>query len=259
MRSLVIQIINLPWVVGVLVATWWQRNGYACPSTWDTFARSLRSRCYSCWYTQPADCPFLRHSQIGFVANSSLLPARHYPERSNVTALLYGGIGFLPHILTYYAVACLSSGKAPVLPRSGKNLKNGGADVLLSALGMIDSVIVSGFNISACRSRWQFVCIGLCSLSCHPSLLLWSHLFQYPDIKYDFNRESKAEWWLVIYEVGTCVGMAGLLSLVSQKFDEQLSIGIITGIFASLAAIFPAIQIWSHTDHGSCSAVVICS
>ncbi|PMD16151.1 hypothetical protein NA56DRAFT_663393 [Hyaloscypha hepaticicola] len=37
--------------------------------------------------------------------------------------------------------------------------------------------------------------------------------------------------------------MTGLLSLVSQKFYEQLSIRIITGIFASLAAVLPAIQI----------------
>ncbi|PMD16152.1 hypothetical protein NA56DRAFT_540116, partial [Hyaloscypha hepaticicola] len=95
--------------------------------------------------------------------------------------LPYGGIGFLSHILTYYTVTCLVSGKAPLLPKPGKDLKNGGTDVILSALGMIGSVVVSGFNISACRFRWQFVCVGvwklmlsftLCSISCHQSLLL---------------------------------------------------------------------------------------
>jgi hypothetical protein len=68
--------------------------------------------------------------------------------------LSYGGISFLSHILTYYTVIMLLNGKTPLLPRPGEVIKHGMVDCFLSALGTIGSIIITGFNISACRFRW---------------------------------------------------------------------------------------------------------
>lgn len=165
--------------------------------------------------------------------------------------LPYGGIGFLSHILTYYTVTMLLLGRTPLLPSPGEVIKNGGFDCFLSGLGMVGSVVVAGFNISACRFRWQFVCIGvwklvlsftLCVISFHQSVYCVLFLGDYsPDAQqHELQNDTLAVGWLCAYITGTVVGMVGLLSLVAQLFHEQVSIRVVTGVFASLA-LFPFI------------------
>lgn len=73
--------------------------------------------------------------------------------------------------------------RRPLIPRPGEpeRLRRTRLDTLLSALGIIGSVVIAGMNISACRSRWQFVCIGiwkltlsftLCSINLHQCFTL---------------------------------------------------------------------------------------
>jgi len=54
--------------------------------------------------------------------------------------------------------------------------------LILLAIGLFDSVVVSGLNIDACRFRWRFPCIGvwkltisftLSSINCYQFVFPW--------------------------------------------------------------------------------------
>ncbi|KAF8856717.1 hypothetical protein BDZ45DRAFT_458676 [Acephala macrosclerotiorum] len=104
----------------------------------------------------------------------------------NCYNLPYRGIRFASHLLTYYTVIMLVLNRRPLLPRPGAPLPlwNSGRDTLLATLGIIGSVVIAGLNISACRFRWQFVCIGiwkltmsftLCSINLHQCFVIYQN------------------------------------------------------------------------------------
>ncbi|KUJ17721.1 uncharacterized protein LY89DRAFT_781865 [Mollisia scopiformis] len=196
--------------------------------------------------------------------------------------LPYGGIGFTSHVLTYYTVVTMLLGRTPIFPRPFDELKHYGWDIFLSIIGIIGTVTVTGLNISACRNRWQFVCIGvwkltmsftLCSITWHQSVAVdnfktqielvnnparrreyysrttnlvfkdWKRRPVQPTpTRFEFRYYPQASFWLILYFVGTVIGMTGLMSLVMQLFSTHSQIRIITGIFASVA--FLPLFIW---------------
>jgi hypothetical protein len=194
--------------------------------------------------------------------HGQILPSRGKTLAGEIKCynLPYGGMSFLSHILTYYTVTMLLLSKTPLFPRPGEEIEHGIRDCFLSALGMIGSVTISILNISACRSRWQFMCIGIWKLTLS-FILCVTGLHQFAKfMEHGWIDDTHASSWLGAYVVGTIVGMVGLLSLVYQLFHEKKSIRIITGIFASIsflpllmwisvALVWALIQLWCYARY----------
>jgi len=84
-------------------------------------------------------------------------------EEMECYSLPYGGLGFASHILTYYTVIVLATGRSPLRP--WKKLANSRFDLLLSSIGLIGGFAVAVFTLVRCRNHWQLLVIGIWKLS----------------------------------------------------------------------------------------------
>ena len=165
----------------------------------------------------------------------------------------YGGIGFGSHLLTYYTVACLWNGRRPLMP--WRHLKHTVRNCFLNAISFILAVGLGAFTLIRCRNRWQFALIAVWKISlsstltlsaitasiiCKPKGRFWDYeMFKFRDDCPNREHVSKAAWWLVLYVLGLIVGMVGVLSLVTETWDENHTIHIIT--YAFLGACGPIV------------------
>jgi len=84
-------------------------------------------------------------------------------EEMQCYSLPYGGLGFTSHILAYYTVIILSTGRSPLLP--GKRLRHSTIDLWLSTIGLMGGFAVAVFTLVKCRNHWQLLVIGVWKLS----------------------------------------------------------------------------------------------
>jgi hypothetical protein len=78
-------------------------------------------------------------------------------------SLPFGGLGFVSHIITYYTIIVLGSGRSPLLP--WKSLKYSWFNLCLSLVGLMGGFAIAVFTLVACRNHWQFLVIGIWKLS----------------------------------------------------------------------------------------------
>lgn len=74
-------------------------------------------------------------------------------------SLPYGGIGFASHIVTYYTIVMLILGRQPLRP--WKWIKHKLRSIVLSAVQLIATIILSSLAISKCRKQWEFVVLSV--------------------------------------------------------------------------------------------------
>jgi len=165
-------------------------------------------------------------------------------------ALPYGVIGLISHLLTYYTIALLSVGRSPIAP--WRKLSSPRIDLCLGILGLLGGSSVTIFTMIRCQQRWQFILIAawkaalsitLGFLSVHVAFLAHSGRKRnkqwYTDMPgmSDLDREAfrSALWWLVLYVLGTIVGLVGLIDLVIQSWGEPVIV-LSSKIFGGIAA-----------------------
>lgn len=168
-------------------------------------------------------------------------------EEIKCYSLPYGGIGFLSHFLTYWAVFWLGHGRRPYMP--WKRLSAGPIDIILSLIQVVVSVLIAGFTISRCRNRWQFMLIAVWKLVMSVEVGIWGLRASWLVMKsrqggYKYTGEEDRVIWrfddwtpytLIFYSLGMIVGMVGLLSLVWRARDDK-EILQITAAFGSVTA-----------------------
>ena len=166
-------------------------------------------------------------------------------------------MGFVSHVLTYYAIGCLWAARSPLWP--GRRVKHNGFDLLLGILGLALSSGLAIFTIVSCKNSWQLLVIAVWKMSM--SLLNGftaihaAHLAMKDGYKAVAHPEKTA-WWIVLcmYALpsqtligeltflplldvpGMFAGISGLMSLVVQHLD---SIGLrkLTIAFYSIIGI----------------------
>ena len=72
--------------------------------------------------------------------------------------LPYGGLGFVSHLLTYYTLFMLFSGRQPLRP--WKCLTVAWWDTALGIVQLVSAIVLSVIAMVRCRSRWEFVLIA---------------------------------------------------------------------------------------------------
>jgi hypothetical protein len=200
----------------------------------------------------------------GYSSNGTLT----LKEEIQCYSLPYGGVGFTSHILTYYAVAMLASGRSPWTLQKNKHKK---LDLALSTIGLILTFVVSVLTIIRCRSRWQFITmavwklvlsVALGCLSVHAATLVGhtdkvtgeesvglmeiqagkSQTSLTPSAK-KRKRPQRVLWWTSLYVPGVIVGLTGLLSLVIQEITINRTVERITLVFGTVIATFAVLAV----------------
>ncbi len=153
-------------------------------------------------------------------------------------SLPYGGIGFASHVLTYYTVICLGIGVKPLNPWS--RLKYDHWDFFVAIASLLICVPLAAFTIVRCLGRWQFVLLAvwkttmtftLAVVGMHRSITLR----RIRQVTGGEDESSGAIFaWLIVYGLGTIVGLAGLLSLVGETIRSNHDVQIITYVFGGL-------------------------
>ncbi|KAF2671237.1 hypothetical protein BT63DRAFT_210961 [Microthyrium microscopicum] len=153
-------------------------------------------------------------------------------------SLPYGGYGFLSHVLTYYTVICTMFGRRPFAPWS--ELQKGRFDIFLTIFSTLGTIIPASFTISSCRNRWQFILLGVWKLM----LALCSNfsvLHQAIAVRNGgAHTDGEAAWTLIVYILGTIIGLVGLFSLVAEGIPYDSKIRIVTYVFGGIVGV-PAI------------------
>jgi hypothetical protein len=156
----------------------------------------------------------------------------------NCYNLPYGGLGFISHSLTYWAVGWTIWGRKPLWPMA--KLTAGPWDILMGSLSILGTIIPAAFTISACRNRWQFVLLAVWKLTLALCATATS-LLQAIAIRGDKGRREPHEsvWTLAIYGAGTIIGMTGLFSLIAERLNEDDNMGliIVMGVFGIVCGI----------------------
>jgi hypothetical protein len=78
-------------------------------------------------------------------------------------ALPYGGIGFLSHLLTYWAIFCLYFGRKPLWPSSSTEYS--WPDLGLGKFSLFTTVAMSIISMVHCKNAWQFVLLATLKLT----------------------------------------------------------------------------------------------
>jgi hypothetical protein len=205
-------------------------------------------------------------SQLQHATAFSLIEWLHNPypngtlkEEIQCYSLPYGGVGFASHLLTYYVVIMLANQRSPWTLQKNKHKK---VDQILSGAGLLVTFIVSILTIVRCRSRWQFIAMGVwklvlsVSLGClsfhaaslvgsSSSLLGTSDQGEYLNLNtQDINGAAKLApkgkspqrvlWWTLLYVPGVVTGLTGLLSLVFQEINTNRAVEQITLVFGTV-------------------------
>ncbi|KAF8537310.1 hypothetical protein BDD12DRAFT_887999 [Trichophaea hybrida] len=153
-------------------------------------------------------------------------------------ALPYGTIGFVSHLLTYYTIFMITIGHSPMLP--WHELSAPHLDIFLGAVGLLVGFILTIFTMVRCHQRWEFLLIAmwksslsitLGTLSVHADLILRR------DLLVDIDQMiEEAIWWLIIYGVGTIIGLAGLGRLVVKSWGDKVVV-LATKVFSGVAIV----------------------
>jgi len=142
-------------------------------------------------------------------------------EEMRCYSLPYGAMGFVSHVLTYYAIACLWAARSPLWP--ARRVKYSKFDLILGILGVIISSGIAIFTIVSCKNSWQLLVIAVWKMSM--SLLNGctaihaAHLAMKDGYKAVAHPEKTA-WWILLYVPGMFAGISGLMSLVVQHLDN---------------------------------------
>lgn len=146
-------------------------------------------------------------------------------------SLPYGGIGFLSHILTYYTIATLISGKSPWKP--SKDLKYWLFDLLLGLGSLVITVVLSILAIFRCHHEWPFILIATWKMTLSMSL---SSIAVHRAI--EVRKEKKTPnpcIWLILYGAGIIPGLTGLICLTVKNWPERTrDIEIVCGVFGGV-------------------------
>lgn len=177
--------------------------------------------------------------------------------------LPYGGIGFLSHVLTYYAIACVGLGLRPLTPWLLTTRWT--FDIVISLISLTTSNTMAIITMYNCRHEWQFLLLGVwnaivsCTLGAmciHRCKIIRAEsepaegvgclrtsrvLGIRTDKDYTLSElfsDKKALlpfWWLAPYMIGVVIGLTGLISLVIRYWGEP-QVQTVTITFAGLAA-----------------------
>lgn len=154
-------------------------------------------------------------------------------------SLPYGGIGFTSHVLTYWTILFLGLGRKPLPPFS--KLKHSWWDLLLALVTVIITVPLAAFTIVRCIRRWQFVLLAVWKTTMSFTLgIIGLHrslsLRKSKNGLYIDEESYGIFAWLILYMLGTIVGLTGLLSLIIQTFHDNSKVRIICYVFGGIVA-----------------------
>lgn len=152
-------------------------------------------------------------------------------------SLPYGWIGFASHVLTYWTVISLGFSVKPLKPWS--RLGYDCWDFFLAIISLLICVPLAAFTIVRCIGRWQFVLLAVwkTTMSFTLAVVGMHRSISLRRIRRDNGQDETSLAifaWLIIYGLGTIVGLAGLLSLVGKSFRSNRHVQIITYVFGGL-------------------------
>lgn len=169
-------------------------------------------------------------------------------EQIQCYTMPYGGIGFLSHVLTYLTVAGLAFGRSPLLP--WRHLAHKRFNILMASAGLMATVVLAALSIARCRQTWPLLLIAvwklilsitLSAMTIHAAIEIQeTGLYVYRREKGNFLRIL---WWLILYVIGTIVGLAGVGKLARDHFAENQQLRTVTFVFMSIVVAVPGIAL----------------
>jgi hypothetical protein len=168
--------------------------------------------------------------------------------------LPYGGVGFISHVLTYYTTTMLLFGRTALFPRPGDRLTHSYLDLILGSASLLGTLPVTVLTMVSCHSRWQFVLIAVWKLALsltmsvitfHASIFLMRGRKGDAGLEYTGRQRigvldgqtyrRTLQWWLVVYALGTVVGLVGVINLAIEVFTHIPNVQLITKVFGAVA------------------------
>jgi len=125
-------------------------------------------------------------------------------------------------------------GVKPLLPLS--RLKKSSWDFFLAIVSLIVCVPLAAFTIVRCLGRWQFVLLAVwkTTMSFTLAVVGMHRSISLRRANAEGDRSFTIFAWLIVYGLGTIVGLTGLLSLVGQTFRSNHNVQIISYVFGCL-------------------------
>ncbi|MCJ1355896.1 MAG: hypothetical protein MMC33_005888 [Icmadophila ericetorum] len=156
-------------------------------------------------------------------------------------SLPIGGLGCISHFLTFETIVCLAYSRSPWRP--WKRLEHYKADIILGALSVLWTLIISIVAIYRCRDSWPFILLLAWKLLLSVSLgCITLHRAYYLIKERDDNGKVNTQvmvsndpiWGMALYFVGLAFGLVGLADVVWNSWpNRSTTMDIITGTFVA--------------------------
>ncbi|TFK75697.1 hypothetical protein BDN72DRAFT_451827 [Pluteus cervinus] len=176
------------------------------------------------------------------------------PGEIKCYTLPYGFLGFLSHLLTYYTIVCLWTGRAPLRP--WREFESGGIGLTFSIVGLLGGFALSVYTVTRCRNTWQLVLLALWKMG----MSIWNGVTA---IHASMSARGKgsseeASGWTFLYMPFIIVGFVGLASLIKQYWGmmqlRHLTFGFVAIIVGTI--VYTVYRLTTKEDEGCCGAAL---
>ncbi|KAH8654551.1 hypothetical protein BGZ60DRAFT_156578 [Tricladium varicosporioides] len=157
--------------------------------------------------------------------------------------LPYGGLGFISHLLTYYTLITVISGRSPIWP--WHKLRRNAWDIFINAISLISTVVMAGFTISSCRNSWPLVLLAVWKLLlgfCQPLCAIIASFM-------DGEEAGLAVFIFAgIYPLASTLGTVGIFKITHDVFVENADVRIMVWVLVGLVVLLTIAGILRHED-----------
>ncbi|KAN0093545.1 hypothetical protein V8E51_016729 [Hyaloscypha variabilis] len=158
-------------------------------------------------------------------------------------ALPYGILGFISHLLTYWAILCFKLNLTPLFPfRENSEPVH---SIFFAVVGLLATVTINILTTIRYRQAWEFVLISLWKMTLSITLsAVTIHAMLVVDRLQKGGGRSWEErgkgvlYWLAVYLLGLPLGLAGLCGLVKEEIATNVPLRNVTVAFAVIGALF---------------------
>ncbi|KAF8647311.1 hypothetical protein AX16_006773 [Volvariella volvacea WC 439] len=162
-------------------------------------------------------------------------PGNDLPTEIKCYSIPYGALGFVSHLLTYWALGWLWAQRRPFMP--WKKLTPSSAwNVLIDAAMLLGSGSLAIYTLSRCHNTWQLLLIGIWKL-----FTSIAHGAAALDAARKVNKEMpsylRAPWFITFYCLGMIPGMVGLMSLIKRSWFDYRSLRVLTMCFYAFVGL----------------------
>jgi len=171
-------------------------------------------------------------------------------DRIKCYAIPYGAVGFISHVFLYITVTALAFGRSPFMfwrTVAHKHIKN---TLLITSL--LVTLVLTTMSIARCHATLPLLLIATGKLIMAITLYYMAiHII--PVIRGChsdcIDNSAAVLYWMLLYGLGTVMGLSGLSRLVFEDFDESERLRTASFVFIALVCSVPTIALILSLQH----------